>query len=136
MRILVTGGTGFTGAALVERLLGLGHEVVSLDYQPGRREAQLRDMGAEIVRGSVTEREVVARCMEGVDVVHHVAAAFRELDVPRQHYDDVNVGGARIVLDEAVRCGVKRFVNCSTCGVHGNVEHPPADEDAPIAPAD
>jgi nucleoside-diphosphate-sugar epimerase len=40
------------------------------------------------------------------------------------------------VLEAAVRHGVKRFVNCSTCGVHGNVENPPADEDAPIAPAD
>jgi len=136
MRILVTGGTGFTGAALVHRLVRLGHDVVSLDYQEGRREDELRTMGAEMVRGSITDAEVVDRCMSGVEVVHHVAAAFRELDVSQKHYDDVNVGGARVVLDAAVRHGVRRFVNCSTCGVHGNVEHPPADEDAPIAPGD
>ncbi|MFQ5530045.1 MAG: NAD-dependent epimerase/dehydratase family protein [Gemmatimonadota bacterium] len=136
MRILVTGGTGFTGAALVHRLVELGHDVVSLDYQAGRREDELRAMGAELVRGSVTDPDAVGRCMEGVEVVHHVAAAFRELDVSRRHYDEVNVGGARVVLDAAVRHGVRRFVNCSTCGVHGNVEHPPAGEDAPIAPAD
>jgi nucleoside-diphosphate-sugar epimerase len=136
MRILVTGGTGFTGAALVHRLVSLGHDVVSLDYQAGRREDELRDMGAEMVRGSIVDPEAVDRCMKGVEVVHHVAAAFRELDVSQKHYDEVNVGGARIVLDAAVRHGVRRFVNCSTCGVHGNVERPPADEDAPIAPAD
>lgn len=136
MKILVTGGTGFTGAALVQRLVELGHEVVSLDYQAGLREQELRDLGAEMVRGSVTDPEVVDRCMEGVEVVHHVAAAFRELDVSPDHYDEVNIGGARVVLEAAVRHGVRRFVNCSTCGVHGNVETPPADEDSPIAPAD
>lgn len=136
MKILVTGGAGFTGAALVARLLDLGHEVVSLDYRPGLREQELRDRGADMVRGSITDADVVDRCMEGVEVVHHVAAAFRELDVSEGHYQDVNVDGARIVLDAAVRHGVARFVNCSTCGVHGNVEDPPANEDSPIAPAD
>lgn len=136
MRILVTGGTGFTGSALVERLLGLGHEVVSLDYQSGLREQELAAMGGEMVRGSITDPDVVDQCMRGVEVVHHVAAAFRALDVARSHYRAVNVEGTRVVLDAAVRHGVRRLVNCSTCGVHGNVEHPPANEDAPIAPAD
>ena len=136
MRILVTGGTGFTGSALVARLLADGHDVVSLDYQEGLHDAELERAGAQLVRGSVTDPDAVDECMRGVEVVHHVAAAFRELDVPETHYHDVNVTGTRIVLDAAVRHGVRRFVNCSTCGVHGNVENPPADEDAPIAPAD
>jgi len=136
MRILVTGGTGFTGAALVARLAAEGHEVVSLDYQSGIRDAELEAAGARLVQGSITDPDVVDECMKGVEVVHHVAAAFRELDVPESHYRDVNVDGARILLEAAVRHGVRRFVNCSTCGVHGNVENPPADEDAPIAPAD
>lgn len=136
MRILVTGGTGFTGAALVARLLDEGHDVVSLDYQSGLRDEELREAGATLVTGSITDPDVVDECMRDVEVVHHVAAAFRELDVSERHYDDVNVDGARIVLEAAVRHGVRRFVNCSTCGVHGNVEYPPADEDAPIAPAD
>lgn len=136
MRILVTGGTGFTGAALVARLVEAGHDVTSLDYREGIRDAELAAAGARLVQGSVTDRELVSKCMEGVEVVHHVAAAFRELDVPQSHYRDVNVDGSRIVLEAAVHHGVRRFVNCSTCGVHGNVEHPPANEDAPIAPAD
>ena len=136
MRILVTGGTGFTGAALTSELLSGGHEVVALDNKSGIRDAELQRSGAVIVEGSVTDREVVDRCMEGVDVVFHLAAAFRELDVSESYYDDVNLGGTRLVLEAAARLGASRFIYCSTCGVHGDVEKPPAGEDAPIKPAD
>ncbi len=136
MKILVTGGTGFTGKALVRRLLDEGHQVVALDYQEGLKTEELRQWGAEVVIGTVTDREVVRRCMEGVEVVHHLAAAFRELDVPNSYYDEVNIGGTRICLEEAKKAGVRKFIYCSTCGVHGNVDNPPADENAPINAAD
>jgi nucleoside-diphosphate-sugar epimerase len=136
MRILVTGGTGFTGTALVIRLLELGHEVVALDYKEGLQCDALRDRGAKVMIGSVTDREAVTRSMQGVEFVFHLAAAFRELNVPNSFYDEVNVHGTRVVLETARHAGVRKFVYCSTCGVHGNVDHPPADEDAPIRPAD
>lgn len=136
MKVLVTGGTGFTGKALCRRLLDDGHQVVALDYKEGLKTEELESWGAEVVIGSVTDREVVQKAMKGVDFVHHLAAAFREMDVPNSYYEDVNVGGTRIMLDEALKHGVKKFVYCSTCGVHGNVEHPPADENAPINAAD
>lgn len=136
MKILVTGGTGFTGKALVRRLLDGAHRVVAFDYKEGYKTDELRQWGAEVIIGSVTDPEAVARAMKGVEVVHHLAAAFRELNVPNRHYWEVNVGGTRNVLEAAYREGVRKFVYCSTCGVHGNVEHPPAGEDAPIRPAD
>jgi nucleoside-diphosphate-sugar epimerase len=136
MRILVTGGTGFTGKALVRRLLDAGHSVVALDYKEGYKTDELRKWGAEVVIGSVTDPEVVRRATKGVEIVHHLAAAFRELNVPNQHYWDVNVGGTRNVLEAAHNAGVKKFIYCSTCGVHGNVKNPAAGEDAPIQPAD
>jgi nucleoside-diphosphate-sugar epimerase len=136
MRILVTGGTGFTGKALVRRLLDLGHEVVALDYKEGLKTAELRDWGAGVIIGSVTDAAVVRRAMEGVEVVHHLAAAFREMNVPDTYYWEVNVQGTRNVLDEALKQGVRKLVYCSTCGVHGNIDHPPGGEDAPIQPAD
>jgi 2-alkyl-3-oxoalkanoate reductase len=136
MNILVTGGTGFTGKALVQRLLGQGHEVVALDSKEGLKTQELRDWGAEVILGSVTDEEVVRRAMRGVEVVHHLAAAFREMNVPDSYYHEVNVGGTRNVLDAALAEGVRKVIYCSTCGVHGNVDHPPAGEDAPIQPAD
>jgi len=71
-----------------------------------------------------------------VEVVHHLAAAFRELDVPNSYYREVNVEGTRNVLEAAGAAGVRRFIYCSTCGVHGNVDNPPGDENAPINAAD
>ena len=136
MKILVTGGTGFTGTALVRRLLVYGHAVVALDHKEGLQCEVLRSQGANVIIGSVTDRAAVERSMKGVEVVFHLAAAFRELNVPHSFYDQVNVEGTRNVLHAARREGVRKFVYCSTCGVHGNVEHPPANEDAPIRPAD
>lgn len=136
MRVLVTGGTGFTGKALVKRLLDEGHEVVALDYKEGIKTDELRDWGAEVVIGSIADKSVVDQCMKGVDIVHHLAAAFRELDVPSSYYDEINVEGTRNTLEAAARENVRKFVYCSTCGVHGNVDNPPANEDAPIQPAD
>lgn len=136
MKVLVTGGTGFTGQALVRRLVEQGHAVTALDYKEGRAAEELRQAGAEVVVGSVTDREVVRRCMQGVAVVHHLAAAFRELNVPERHYWEVNVEGTRHVLEAAHAQGVRKLVYCSTCGVHGNIDRPPAGEEAPIEPAD
>jgi 2-alkyl-3-oxoalkanoate reductase len=136
MRILVTGGTGFTGKALVRRLLDLGHEVVALDYKEGLKTQELRDWGAEVLLGSVTDADAVRRAVEGAEVVHHLAAAFREMNVPDSHYWQVNVQGTRNVLEASLAQGVRKFIYCSTCGVHGNVDHPPGGEDAPIQPAD
>jgi 2-alkyl-3-oxoalkanoate reductase len=136
VKVLVTGGTGFTGKALVRRLLYLGHEVVALDYKEGLRTQELRDWGAQVVLGSITDRDVVRRAMEGAEVVHHLAAAFREMNVPDSYYHEVNVGGTRNILEAAREQGVRKLVYCSTCGVHGNIDHPPGGEDAPIRPAD
>lgn len=136
MKVLVTGGTGFTGKALVRRLLDEGHEVVALDYKEGLKTDEIRAWGAKVIIGSVTDRAIVEQAVEGVEVVHHLAAAFRELNVDNSFYDEVNVGGTRNVVDAALRHKVRKFVYCSTCGVHGNIDHPPAGEDAPIQPAD
>jgi len=136
MRVLVTGGTGFTGTHLTRRLLRDGHEVVTIDTQPGLFAADLGRLGATLLLGSVADRDLVARAMEGCDVVFHLAAAFRKVNLPRAEYPRTNVEGTRAVLEAALRHGVSNVVYCSTCGVHGDVKSWPADETAPIAPED
>jgi nucleoside-diphosphate-sugar epimerase len=68
--------------------------------------------------------------------VYHIAATYREAGQPPSAYVAVNVDGTGHVLEAARAAGVKRVVHCSTAGVHGHVEHPPANEDAPLAPGD
>ncbi|MGL5082085.1 MAG: NAD-dependent epimerase/dehydratase family protein [Microcoleaceae cyanobacterium] len=136
MKIFVTGGTGFTGSHLTRRLLEKGHHVVALDNQPGLFFDELKQLGAELHIGSVTDKELVNKLTEGCEVVHHLAAAFRQVSLPESVYWNVNVEGTRYLLEAALNHGVQKFVYCSTCGVHGNVKEFPADETAPIAPAD
>jgi nucleoside-diphosphate-sugar epimerase len=136
MAILVTGGTGFTGSHLVRRLLLRGEAVRALDNQPGLFADELRELGAEVIIGSVTDERVVRDAVRGCHTVHHLAAAFRRLDVPASHYAEVNEHGTGLVCKACVDFGVQRLVYCSTCGVHGNVTTRSATEDSPIAPAD
>jgi nucleoside-diphosphate-sugar epimerase len=135
-RVLVTGGTGFTGAHLVRRLLGRGHEVRVVDNQKGLFYDELKALGAQISLGSVTDRRLMDEVVAGCEVVHHLAAAFRKINLPKEVYWDVNVNGTRYLLEAAAKHQVRKVVYCSTCGVHGNVSHPPAPETDPIAPAD
>lgn len=136
MKILVTGGTGFTGKVLVRRLLDEGHHVVALDCKEGHKTDEIKAWGAKVAIGSVTNKKFVETCMDGIEIVHHLAAAFREVNVPNSYYEEVNVEGTRNVLEVAFDHNVKKFIYCSTCGVHGNIDNPPAGEDAPIQPAD
>jgi nucleoside-diphosphate-sugar epimerase len=138
MRILVTGGTGFTGSHLVRRLLNDGHEVYAIDNAEGLFFQELKGLGAHLDLGSVADRAFCEKVVawSRPEVVHHLAAAFRQINVPQQHYWDVNVQGTRYMCEASRAGGVRKFVYCSTCGVHGNVDHPPGGEDAPIHPED
>lgn len=136
MKVLVTGGTGFTGAALVRRLISLNHEVTVIDNKEGLIYEELKEKGANIYLGSITDNDFLKEKFKGIDVVFHVAAAFRELNVPREHYFKVNVEGTRNVLENSYINNVSKFIYCSTQGVHGHVDNPPGDENSPIDPED
>lgn len=136
MRVLVTGGTGFTGSHLVKRLLDRGHEVLVIDNQKGLFYDDLKARGATIELGSITDKVVVDKMVKGCEVVDHLAAAFRKLNVPDRYYWDVNVEGTRHLLDAAYRFRVRKFIYCSTQGVHGDIQNPPGNERSPITPED
>ena len=134
-KILVTGGTGFTGGQLCKRLAKDGWHVRTIVRNPARAK-DLADMGVEVCAGDLTDKASVEKAMEGIDRVYHIAALFRE---GKATYDDlyaVNATGTKNVLDAAVAAKVKRFVHCSTIGVHGDVKNPPADENSPYNPGD
>lgn len=134
-RVLVTGATGFTGGSLARELSRRGHAVRAL-VRPGSDVEGLADCGIELSEGQLVSAQDVRRASEGMDVVYHIAAAYREAKHPDSYYFDVNVGGTRNVLDAARAEGVRRVVHCSTAGVHGEVTTIPADESAPLNPGD
>ena len=96
----------------------------------------LEAAGVTLMPADLTDAAAVARACEGVTVVYHIAATYREAGQPDSAYTAINVDGTRNVIDGARKAGARRVVHCSTGGVHGHIERPPANEDAPLAPGD
>jgi UDP-glucose 4-epimerase len=139
--MLVTGGAGFIGAHLVERLVREGRQVRVFDnFASGRRE-NLAAVAAdvEIVAGDVRDADAVARAARGCEVVFHQAA---EVSVPRSLADPratyaVNVAGTLNVLLAARDAGCRRVVMASSSAVYGSAPELPKREamaPAPISP--
>jgi len=134
-RILVTGGTGLTGSHLCERLVIEGHRVRTI-VRSERDVTFLHELGVEVIRGDIVDSDTALRATADVETVFHLAALFRQEAVSRRAFWDVNVRGTENLLRGADRQGVRRFIHCSTVGVHGDIERPPANEDAPYRPGD
>lgn len=134
-RVLVTGATGFTGGHLCERLAREGYAVRALVRDPSRG-AALRRHGVEVAVGDLRDPGSLERAAAGRDVVYHIAALFRPENVSRKDMWEINVQGTKHMLDAAMKGGVRRFVHCSTIGVHGDIKNPPADEQTPYGPGD
>jgi len=135
MQCLITGATGFTGGHLALELKARGNSVRAL-ARPGSNVEQLVRAGVEVVYGQLVNAADVEAAASGCDVIYNIAAVYRTAGHSDQHYFDVNVGGTSKVLDAARKLGCERVVHCSTIGVHGHVEHPPADESYRFAPDD
>lgn len=135
MRVLVTGATGFTGGHLARVLVARGQRVRALVRDPARAGA-LAESGLEIAPGDLRDRSALMDAVRDMDVVYHIAALYREAGLPERDYFAVNATAVGTLIDAAASAGVRRLVHCSTVGVHGDVEHPPADEDAPLRPGD
>jgi len=141
---LVTGGAGFIGSHVAERLLADGHRVRVLDNFSAGSRANLAFAGThaahlEIVEGDIREPAAVNGAMRGVDIVFHQAAMR---SVPRSVKDplganDNNVSGTLNVLEAARRADVRRVVYASSSSVYGDRPELPKREDqipAPISP--
>lgn len=135
MKALVTGASGFTGGYMVQNLLQNGYEVRVL-VRPSSNITQLKGRRVEIAFGDVRHKKEVFEAVQGVDKIFHIAALYRAANVPDEEYRAVNVTGTENVLEAALQFGVERVIHCSTCGVHGHIMNPPANESAPLQPED
>ena len=134
-KMLVTGAAGFIGGALFKRLVEYGLDTVGTVLHESEAE-QLRNHGyrAEVLDlASEAEWDSLLR---DIDIVFNIAAMFMETEHGEAMYHKVNVEGTLKLVQAAARCGVKRFVHCSTVGVHGNVKEVPCKETSPFNPMD
>jgi UDP-glucose 4-epimerase len=135
VRALVTGGAGFIGSNLVDRLVVDGHEVRVLDdLFTGFRENV--NPNAEFVEGSVADEPLVRDAMQGVDVVFHQAAhkaVQRSVEHPLVT-DLANTHGTLILLKAALDAGVGRVVYASSSSVYGGADVVPTPESQPLYP--
>ncbi len=109
MRVLVTGGTGFLGRALVRALTARGHDLVVF-----ARSASRSDLPGTLVDGDVRDRGALERAARGCDGIVHAAALVSIWRRRRQDFDDVNVGGLRNALAAADAAGISRVVYTSS----------------------
>ena len=133
MRTLITGGAGFIGSHLAEKLVAAGHEVVVLDdLSTGRLDnlAGIDPEAVRVVQGSIVDEELVDRLVREVDEVYHLAAAVGVFTIQTRTLESirVNVRGTEAVVEAATRYGARLLV-ASTSEVYGKNTTPGLRED-------
>jgi UDP-glucose 4-epimerase len=138
VKALVTGGAGFIGSNLVDRLLARGDDVVAYDnLSTGNRtflEGAVKNPRFSLVEGDILDGAALAAALRGVDIVFHLAA---NADVrfgtehPQKDLDQNTIGTFR-VLEAMRQAGVKRIAYSSTGSVYGDATVFPTPEDAPF----
>ena len=133
--ILITGASGFVGAAVVRQLLQAGHEVRAL-VRPSSTRTNLARLPVEIARGDLHDVNSVRRAMAGIRFVFHVAADYRLWARQPQEIVATNVEGTRALMEAALRAGVERIVYTSSVAtLKTRADGAPSDEKSPLDPA-
>lgn len=136
MRVLVTGATGFTGAALAKKLLDNGYEVRVIVRDQSKISDDSTKPNFEIIEGDITNPKDVERSVNGINTVFHVAAVYRTAGISDEIYWATHVMGTENLLKASLKANVDKFVHCSTVGVHGHIEKSLADENYRFKPGD
>ena len=135
MKILVTGGTGFTGTALVKRLSKQGN-LVRILARNSSDTSMFKNDKVVIQRGDIRDANSVRNAVAGMDYVYHLAAISRGGAITHKKYWEVNVEGTRNIMDACKEKTVRKILHCSTVDVLGSILKPPADETCPYNPLD
>jgi len=135
--ILVTGGAGFIGSHLDERLLTSGFSVRVLDnLSTGKRDNLPRHPSLEFIEGDIRDQAVVEKAVDGVEAIVHLAAVASvqaSVDDPQGTHAS-NFDGTLNLLEAAHRVGVKRFLYASSAAVYGDEARPPVSEEVALDP--
>jgi dihydroflavonol-4-reductase len=130
---LLTGGTGFVGAAVARALLGRGHAVRALARRGGDRR-NLDGLPVEVVEGDLTDPPSLTRAVAGCRFLVHVAADYRIWVPDAAAMLRANVEGTRALMEAAQVAGVERIVYCSSVAALGLVgDGTPGDETTPVS---
>ncbi len=133
MTAFVTGGSGFIGGRLIERLVAEGRTVRALARSAQSAE-RVEALGAEAARGDIAHRDSMATAAQGCDVAFHLAAHLGEWG-PWEEFERHNVQGTRNVLAACAAAGVRRFVHCGTeAALMAGEPLVQVDETAPLRP--
>jgi UDP-glucose 4-epimerase len=139
MKVLVTGGAGFIGSHLVDALIQEGCYVRVIDNLTNGKRENLEQHKAsdnfEFYLGSVTDPYDVAEAMKGIEIVFHLACLGVRHSI-RHPFENhrVNAEGTLLMLKEAQRAGVEKFLYCSSSEVYGTAIHVPMPESHPTNP--
>jgi UDP-glucose 4-epimerase len=137
MNILVTGGAGFIGSHLTERLLAQGHRVRVLDnLSTGKLENLPEHSALTFIKGDICDAVLVDECMDGVEVVYHLAAVASvqaSVDDPLGTHRS-NLVGTVNLLEAARQQRISRFFYASSAAVYGDTTDLPIREDIPLNP--
>lgn len=136
MNILITGGTGFIGLLLADRLLQKGHKIRVL-VRDEVKAYRLLSNKYEIHIGDITDKESLRGCCDGIDVVYQlVAKAGNELPSSKtlEQFRDVNVRGLDNICQEAIKARVKKFISVSSIAAMGIVRKGKINGDSPCEP--
>jgi UDP-glucose 4-epimerase len=135
MKILVTGGAGYIGSVLVNKLIEQGHQVnVIDDLSNGFRENI--DRRAKFTEGSILDKGNLNQALEGVEVVYHLAAKIRveEGQAKPELYKKVNIEGTLDLIKACVDKKIAKFIFASTAAVYGDPEEFPVNENSKTNP--
>lgn len=145
MRCLVTGGAGFIGSHICERLLNERHDVICVDnfdpyYDPAIKQRNIEHLlnndRFTLVRGDIFDERLLQEIFDGVDYVFHEAAQAgvrTSTKYPLKSHE-VNATGTLKLLQASLDSDVKKFVNASSSSVYGKVAYLPFDEEHPLMP--
>ena len=122
MKILITGGAGFIGSHIAEHYQGIAEEIRVLDNLRTGYKKNLDGLNVTFMEGSITDRELVAKAVEGIDYIFHMAAlvSVPESMTKIRECIDLNVNGLLTVLEEASKAGVKKVVLASSAAIYGD----------------